>query len=93
MKITDIIFRKFFQEGSNKAICSVVFDGKLAVHGISIVNVRDHLFVVMPNRKNPDGTYSDVVHPINGAFRVKLEEKILDAYNEAIAKTGDNCES
>ena len=55
MKITDITFRKFFQEGSNKAICSVVFDGKLAVHGISIVNVRDHFFVVMPNRKKPMG--------------------------------------
>ena len=36
----------------------------------------------MPSRKNADGTFRDVAHPINAAFRAELEEKILAAYRE-----------
>ncbi|MBO5744733.1 MAG: septation protein SpoVG family protein, partial [Clostridia bacterium] len=41
--------------------------------------------VVMPSRKNPDGTFRDIVHPINSDFRTLLEETILDAYEKALA--------
>ena len=34
----------------------------------------------MPSRKNPDGTFRDIVHPINSDFRHALEEEVLDAY-------------
>jgi stage V sporulation protein G len=34
----------------------------------------------MPSRKNPDGTYRDIVHPINAAFRAELENAVIDAY-------------
>ena len=35
----------------------------------------------MPSRKNPDGTYRDIVHPINAQFRAQLEEAVIDAYH------------
>jgi stage V sporulation protein G len=35
----------------------------------------------MPSRKNPDGTYRDVAHPINAEFRTALEEAVIDAYH------------
>ena len=35
----------------------------------------------MPSRKNPDGTYRDIVHPINAEFRAALEEAVIDAYH------------
>ena len=35
----------------------------------------------MPSRKNPDGTYRDIVHPINSGFRSNLEEAVIDAYH------------
>ena len=35
----------------------------------------------MPSRKNPDGTYRDIVHPINSDFRAALEEAVIDAYH------------
>ena len=34
----------------------------------------------MPSRKNPDGTYRDIVHPINADFRINLEERVISAY-------------
>ena len=80
MQITDIKIRKLFDEGPMKAIVSVTFDGQLAVHDIKVINAKDKFFIVMPSRKNPDETYRDIVHPINAAFRAKLEEEVIGAY-------------
>ena len=80
MQITDIKIRKFFDEGPMKAIVSVTFDDCLAVHDVKIIYARERYFIVMPSRKNPDGTYRDIVHPINSEFRSALEEAVIDAY-------------
>ena len=80
MKITDIKVRKFFEEGPMKAVVSVTFDGQLAVHDIKVIYAKERYFIVMPSRKNPDGTFRDIVHPINAAFRAELESSVLDAY-------------
>ena len=81
MQITDIKIRKFFDEGPMKAVVSVTFDEALAVHDIKVIYARDRYFIVMPSRKNPDGTYREIVHPINAAFRADLENAVIDAYN------------
>ena len=95
MKITDIKIRKFFDEGPMKAIASVTFDDCLAVHDVKIINARDKFFIVMPSRKNPDGTYRDIVHPINSDFRATLEEAVIEEYNVALiaAKADEDSDS
>mgnify|MGYP000922536248 CR=1 FL=1 len=86
MEITDIKVRKLFNDdGPMKAIVSVIFDNQLALHDIKVINARDRLFIVMPSRKNPDGTYRDIAHPINADFRAKLEELVIEAYTGAVA--------
>ena len=95
MKITDIKIRKFFDEGPMKAIASVTFDDCLAVHDVKIINARDKFFIVMPSRKNPDGTYRDIVHPVNSEFRAALEEAVIEEYNVALiaAKADEDSDS
>lgn len=85
MEISAIKVRKLFDEGPMKAIVSVTFDGQLALHDIKVINVRDKHFIVMPSRKNPDGTYRDIAHPINADFRASLEAAVLAAYEEELA--------
>ena len=85
MQITDVKVRKLFNDGPMRAIVSVTFDGQLAVHDIKVINARERYFIVMPSRKNPDETFRDIVHPINADFRASLEEKVLAAYEEALA--------
>lgn len=63
-----------------KAVVSVTFDDCLAVHDVKVIYARDKFFIVMPSRKNPDGTYRDIVHPINAEFRAELETAVIDAY-------------
>lgn len=86
MEITDIKVRKLFEDGPMRAIVSVTFDGQLALHDIKVINVREKHFIVMPSRKNPDGTYRDIVHPINADFRAELEESVLKAYDDELAR-------
>ena len=88
MQITDIKIRKFFDEGPMKAVVSVTFNNCLAVHDIKVIFARERYFIVMPSRKNPDGTYRDIVHPINSDFREELERTVIDAYHAQYALRG-----
>ncbi len=85
MVVTDIKIRKFFNDGPMKAVVSVTFDGALAVHDVKVINAKDKYFIVMPSRKNPDGTYRDIVHPINSDFRQELEGAVIKAYFDGLA--------
>ena len=95
MEISDIKIRKTFDEGPLKAIVSVTFDNELVVHDVKIIFAKEKLFLIMPSRKNLDGTYKDIVHPINSEFRLKLESAILANYHEALEakKNAENAEN
>jgi stage V sporulation protein G len=94
MTITDIRVRKLNQEGRMKAIISVTFDDCFVVHDIKVIEGTDKIFVAMPSRRTPDGEFKDIVHPINSEMRTEIENKVLEAYNNAqvteIAQTPDN---
>ncbi len=92
MVITDIKVRKLFDEGPMKAVVSVTFDGQLALHDIKVISVRGKDFIVMPSRKNPDGTFRDIAHPINADFRALLESEVLKAYEEELARVAAESE-
>ena len=84
MQITDIKIRKTFDDdGPMKAIASVTFDHELALHDIKVIYAKEKLFIVMPSRKNTDGFYRDIAHPITAKFRATLEAAVLDAYKAA----------
>ena len=73
-----------------KAVVSATFDDVLAIHDIKVIYAREKLFIVMPTKKNPDGTFRDVAHPISAEFRQILEDAVIGAYREALAKAAEN---
>lgn len=87
MEISDIRIRKILQEGRLRAVVSLTIDGMLAVHDIKLVQGEERLFVAMPSRRDENGVFRDIVHPITGEARHELETKILDAYHEHMANT------
>lgn len=94
MQITDIKIRKTFAaDGPMKAVVSVTFDNQLALHDIKVINTKDKYFIVMPSRKNPDGTYRDIIHPINSEFRQLMEQAVLDAYFNELKRIEEEGES
>lgn len=90
MVITDVRVRKLFHDkGPMKAVVSITLDDQIAIHDVKIIHARDHFFIVMPSRKNPDNTYRDIVHPINSEFRSALESAVLSAYEKAVAEEAE----
>lgn len=85
MQLTDIKIRKVFDDGPMRAVVSVTFDGEFAVHDIKVIYANDKYFIVMPSRKNADGTYRDIAHPINAQFRAQMENAVLAEFHKALA--------
>ena len=85
MNITDIKIRKIIPEGRLRAIISITIEDMLAIHDIKVVQGDERLFVAMPSRKDENGVFRDIVHPISGAARKLFEESILEAYERQMA--------
>lgn len=85
MEITDIKIRKIITESHLKAVVSITLDNQLAVHDIKVVQGNSRLFVAMPSRKDENGVFRDIVHPISPEARQMLESQILDAYERHLA--------
>lgn len=80
MNITDIRIRRTYQDTRLKALVSVTVDNDLAVHDIKVIEGPERLFVAMPSRKDDNGMFRDIAHPITPEARHELEGAILDAY-------------
>ncbi len=84
MEITDIRVRKIASDGKMKAIVSVTLDNMLVIHDIKVIEGVEKMFVAMPSRKNAEGEYKDIVHPITSQLRETLQAAILAKYEEAL---------
>jgi stage V sporulation protein G len=71
-----------------KAFASITFDDCFVVRGLKVINGSQGYFVSMPSRKRKDGSYQDVAHPINNDMRKKIEDKVLDAFENELNKAG-----
>lgn len=93
MEITDVKIRKIMTDGRLRAVVSVTVDNMLAVHDIKVVQGDERLFVAMPSRKDENGVFRDIVHPIAASSRKLFEETILEAYEKQLlmleAEEGD----
>lgn len=85
MEITDIKIRKIITEGRLRAVVSITLDHMLAVHDIKVVQGDERLFIAMPSRKDENGVFRDIVHPILPEGRKMIEESVLDAYQKHLA--------
>ena len=85
MNISDVKIRKTFPTGNLKAIVSITIDNCLAVHDIKIVQGNDRIFAAMPSRKDENGVFRDIVHPIDAETRAEFDRIILSAYDRHVA--------
>ncbi len=84
MEITEI---KVFpaKEGKLKAYATMVFNNCFIVRDLKIIESNKGMFVSMPSRRKKDGSFKDIVHPLNSETRKLIEEMIIAEYNK-IAK-------
>jgi len=81
MEITEIRI-SLRSDNKLKAFVSMTLDNRFVIRGIKIIEGAKGVFVAMPSRKRPDGTFQDIAHPINNETRAWMEEKIIAAYHK-----------
>lgn len=90
LKITDIRVRIVNNNNDKlKAVASITIDDELVVHDIKVISGKDGYFLSMPSRKTNEGEFKDIVHPIKTEVREMLKEKILKAYEDALASANE----
>jgi stage V sporulation protein G len=88
MNITDVKIFYVSNADPLKAFARVIIDDCFLLRDIRIIDGKKGLFVAMPSRRDRDGNFRDIVHPINQETREWFERLILDAYKAGLASAG-----
>lgn len=84
MKITETRVYPLSNKDSNlKAFASITIDNAVCITGIRIVEGKNGLFISMPQSKDNDGEYHDIVFPVTRDTREDIQNAVLDAYEDA----------
>jgi len=92
MKITDVRVRVIGSESRLKGVATITFNNSFVVHDIKIIEGESGVFIAMPSKKMPNGSYRDIAHPINSETRKVLEDAIIAEYENVLANPEANVE-
>jgi stage V sporulation protein G len=84
MEITEVKVYPAKETGRLKAYATIVFDNSFIVRDLKIIEGNKGFFVSMPSRRRKDGTFRDIVHPLNSDMRKSIEELVIDEYKKVI---------
>lgn len=82
MNITEVRITRLESEGKVRAMANITIDECFVVTGLRIMEGSKGLFVAMPSRKLPDGTYKDICFPTSKDTRNAIQETVLSKYIE-----------
>jgi len=92
MKITDVRVRVIGSESRLKGVATITFNNSFVVHDIKIIEGESGVFIAMPSKKMPNGSYRDIARPINSETRKLLEDAIIAEYENVLANPEANVE-
>jgi stage V sporulation protein G len=82
MKVTNVRVKKIENKNRLKAVATITFDECFVIHELRLIEGQNGLFVAMPSKRNAQGEFRDVCHPINKDLRQEIEEIVIKAFNE-----------
>jgi len=83
MQITEVRI-SLRDDAKLKAFASITLDDCFVIRGLKIIKGMTGIFVAMPSRKQKDGDYQDVAHPINSTTRKWVEDIVITKYKEEV---------
>lgn len=89
MEITEVKVFPARESGRLKAYATVVFDNCFIVRDLKVIEGNKGFFVSMPSRRRKDGSFRDIVHPLNSEMRNKMEEQIISEFKKMV-ELGDD---
>jgi Uncharacterized protein, involved in the regulation of septum location len=89
MEITEVKVYPAKENGSRlKAYATIVFDNSFIIRDLKVIEGDKGFFVSMPSRRRKDGTFRDIVHPLNSEMRKTIEDTIINEYKKVIELEG-----
>ena len=83
MEITEV--RVFpMNEDKLKAYATITFDNCFVVRDLKVISGNTGLFVAMPSKKRKDGSFKDIVHPLNIETRKIVEDRVIEEYKKVM---------
>lgn len=80
MTITEVKVYPARKNGRLKAYATIVFDNSFIIRDLKVIEGDKGLFVSMPSRRRKDGTFRDIVHPLNVETRKLIEDTVIAEY-------------
>ena len=80
MQITEVKISLREADDRLKAFATVTLDECFVIRGLKVIGNASRLFVAMPARRKPDGSYQDIAHPIDPVARQMFEKEVLAEY-------------
>lgn len=82
MRITEVKVYPATESGRLKAYATIVFENCFIVRDLKVIEGHKGLFVSMPSRRRKDGSFRDIVHPLNSEMRKTIEDTVIDEYSK-----------
>jgi DNA-binding cell septation regulator SpoVG len=74
-------FNKFEGKGI-KAFADVIYDGKILIKGIKLIEHNNERFIKMPNEKGKDNKWHPIVLIQDKNLKDELQQMIIEKYNK-----------
>ena len=84
MKITEIKVYLAKDGGRLKAYATIVFENIFIIRDLKVIEGQKGFFVSMPSRRRKDGTFRDIVHPLNSETRKEIEDSVIFEYTKVL---------
>ncbi len=72
-----------------KAYVTIKLDDSFVIRDMKVIKGTTGYFVAMPAKKMKDGTYRDLVHPLDKPTRQMLEDLILNEFKKVMSDSSD----
>ena len=88
MKITEVKVYPAKESGRLKAYVTIVFEDIFIIRDLKVIEGYKGLFVSMPSRRRKDGSFRDIVHPLNSDTRKMIEERVIEEFKKMGSTAG-----
>ncbi len=85
MTITEVKVFPAKENGRLKGYATIVFENCFIIRDLKIIDGLKGLFVSMPSRRRKDGSFRDIVHPLNPEMRDMIEQKVIEEFNKSLS--------
>jgi len=82
MEITEVKVYPVRETGGLKGYATFVIDNCGRIRDGKVIEGERGFFVSMPSRRKQDGSFRDIVHPLNAETRSLIEQMVIEQFNK-----------